>query len=398
MLPVLPPPHPRDLDVTLLLVLQVAAGLVAPTAPRARFDGARFDAIVQDGIRRGAYPGAVLVIGRRDTVLYARGYGHLTWSGTSAVPDPDYTIWDLASLTKVVATTTALMLLVERGRVALDTPAVRYLPEFRASGTAGITVRQLLSHTSGLRAYLALHTLAPSRDSALRLVYAERPIARPGERVIYSDLNAILLGELVHRVAGVPLDTLTARELATPLGWRRTAFRPPRAWRPSIAPTNLWRGHPLAGEVNDPNAHRLGGVAGHAGLFGTGRELARFAQLMLAEGRIPGTHTRLLRAETARAFTAVAVPRRGTASARALGWQATPTDEQVSSAGTLFGPRAYGHTGWTGTSLWIDPDRDLFVLLLTNRSFAPRTRTSFTVLKEVRGRVADAAARASDGS
>lgn len=371
--------------MTLLLALQVAVGLVTPAAPRARFDGARFDAIVQDGIRRGAYPGAVLVVGRRDSVLYARGYGHLTWSGTSAVPDPEHTIWDLASLTKVVATTTAVMLLVERDRVTLDTPAVRYLPDFRASGTAGITVRHLLNHTSGLRAYLPLHTLAPSRDSALRLVYAERPIARPGERVIYSDLNAILLGELVHRVAGMPLDALTARELAGPLGWRRTAFRPPRAWRPSIAPTNLWRGHPLAGEVNDPNAHRLGGVAGHAGLFGTGREIARFAQLMLGEGVVPGTHTRLLRAETARTFTA-------------LGWQATPTDEAVSSAGTLLGPRTYGHTGWTGTSLWIDPDRDLFVLLLTNRSFAPRTKASFTVLKEVRGRVADAAARASDGT
>jgi len=398
VLPVLSPADPGNLGMTLLLAVQVAAGLVAPAAPPARFDGARFDAIVEDGIHRGAYPGAVLVVGRHDSVLYARGYGHLTWSGTSAVPDPDHTIWDLASLTKVVATTTALMLLVERGRVALDTPAVRYLPEFRAPGTGAITVRQLLSHTSGLRAYLSLHTLAPSRDSALRLVYAERPIARPGDRVIYSDLNAIVLGELVHRVTGVPLDTLTARELAVPLGWRRTTFRPPRAWLPSIAPTNLWHGHALAGEVNDPNAHRLGGVAGHAGLFGTGREVARFAQLMLAGGVVPGTQTRLLRAETTRAFTAVAVPQRGTASARALGWQATPTDEAVSSAGTLLGPRTYGHTGWTGTSLWIDPDRDLFVLLLTNRSFAPRTRTSFTVLKEVRGAVADAAARASDGT
>jgi CubicO group peptidase (beta-lactamase class C family) len=386
------------MGVTLLLALQIAAGLHTPTGAHPRFDGARFDSIVESGIRRGAFPGAVLVLGRRDTVLLARGYGHLTWSTASAVPDPDHTVWDLASLTKVVATTTAVMLLVERGRIALDSPAVRYLPPFRAPGTAGITVRQLLSHTSGLRAYLPLHKLAPSRDSALRIVYAERPIARPGGRVIYSDLNAIVLGELVHRVAGVPLDTLTARELAVPLRWQRTAFRPPRAWRPSIAPTNLWRGHPIAGEVNDPNAHRLGDVAGHAGLFGTGREVARFAQLMLAEGLIPGRSTRLLRAETTRVFTAVAVPRRGSASARALGWQATPTDEAVSSAGTLLGPRTYGHTGWTGTSLWIDPDRDLFVLLLTNRSFAPRSRRSFTVLKEVRGAVADAAARATDGT
>lgn len=369
------------------------AGVGAPA-----FDAATFDPLVRDGIARGAFPGAVLVLGRRDSVLFAKGYGHFTWSDQSRVPDPDSTIWDLASLTKVIATTTALMHLVEHGQVELDAPLARYLRAFRAPGTERITVRQLLSHTSGLRSYLSLHTLAPTRDSALRLVYAQRPLAAPGARVIYSDLNAILAGELVQAVAGIPLDTFTAREIAAPLGWRRTAFRPPRAWRTAIVPTNLWRGHPIAGEVNDPNAHRLGDVAGHAGLFGTGREVARFAQMMLAEGLIPGTRRRLLRAETVRTFTAMAVPARSGASARALGWQAIPTDEAVSSAGTLLGPRTYGHTGWTGTSLWIDPDRDLFVLLLTNRSFAPRARQPFTVLKEVRAAVADAAARASDAA
>jgi CubicO group peptidase (beta-lactamase class C family) len=382
--------------LVLALVLGLAVGLQAAGAapPTVRFDAATFDPLVTDGIRRGAFPGAVLVVGRRDTILFAQGYGHFTWSATSPRPDPDSTVWDLASLTKPIATTTAIMLLVERGRVALDTPAARYLPDLRAPGIAGITVRQLLSHTSGLRAYLSLHTLAATRDSALRLVYAERPIAAPGARVIYSDLNAILLGELVHRVAGVPLDTFTAREIAPPLDWRRTAFRPPRGWRAHVAPTGVWNGRPVAGEVNDPNAHRLGDVAGHAGLFGTGREVARFAQLMLAEGVVSGTGRRLLRAETVRAFTAVAVPARGDASARTLGWQATPTGEAVSSAGTLLSGRTYGHTGWTGTSLWIDPERDLFVLLLTNRAYAPRARRSFTVVKEVRAAVADAAARA----
>ena len=381
-----------------LVVLQ-AAGLTPGRRPgfSSGFDAATFDPLVRDGIARGAYPGAVLVIGRRDTILFARGYGRFTWSAQSRATDPDSTIWDLASVTKVVATTTAMMLLVERGRVDLDAPASRYLPDFRAPGTAPVTVRQLLSHTSGLRSYLSLHTLAPSRDSALRLVYAESPITAPGSRVIYSDLNAILLGELVRHVAGVPLDTFTAREIAAPLGWQRTAFRPPRAWQSRIAPTNLWRGHPIAGVVNDPNAHRLGDVAGHAGLFGTGSEVARFAQMMLAQGRLAGGR-RLLRETTVREFTAVAVPAARGASARALGWQALPTDEEVSSAGTLLGPRTYGHTGWTGTSLWLDPDRDLFVLLLTNRSFAPRAQKPFTVLKEVRSRVADAAARASDGA
>jgi CubicO group peptidase (beta-lactamase class C family) len=164
---------------------------------------------------------------------------------------------------------------------------------------------------------------------------------------------------------------------------------------PQIAPTGVWRGHPVAGVVNDQNAARLGGVAGHAGLFGTAADLARFAQFMLGEGAPPGG-PRLLKAETVRAFTAVAVPARHGTSARTLGWEAVPTGETVSSAGTLFGPRSFGHTGWTGTSLWIDPDRKLFVLLLTNRAYAPRARRSFTILKEVRGRVADAAAQAAD--
>ena len=163
-----------------------------------------------------------------------------------------------------------------------------------------------------------------------------------------------------------------------------------------VAPTGVWRGHPVAGVVNDQNAARLGGVAGHAGLFASAGDVARFAQFMLGEGALSGG-PRLLRAETVRTFTTVAVKARRGASARTLGWEALPTGEDVSSAGTLFGPRSYGHTGWTGTSLWIDPERNLFVVLLTNRAYAPRARRPFTVLKDVRGRVADAAAKALDG-
>ena len=387
MLPVVPPPHSRHLVVALLLALQTAAPFTAST----------FDPLVEDGIRRGAFPGAVLIVGRRDTVLFAKGYGRFTWSATAPRPDPDSTIWDLASLTKVVGTTTALMLLVERGAVRLDTPVVAYLPEFAGAGTAPITVRHLLTHTSGLRPTLPLATAARDKDEALRLVLATTPTGLVGARVIYSDLNAILLGEIVRRRGGEPLEMFVTREVLQPLGMRQTMYRPPRALRPRIVPTNLWRGHPIAGEVNDPSAHKLGGVAGHAGLFGTGADLARFARFVLARGVAPDAHRRrLLRAETVDAFTARAVPARNGASARSLGWQALPTDETVSSAGTLFGPRSFGHTGWTGTSLWIDPDRDLFVILLTNRAFAPRSRTSFTVLKQVRGAVADAAARAVD--
>jgi CubicO group peptidase (beta-lactamase class C family) len=358
-----------------------------------------FDPLVMAGIRQGVYPGAVLVVGRRDTILFAKGYGRFTWSPNSPAVSADSTLWDLASLTKVVATTPALMLLVERGLVALDTPVVRYVPEFNSPGTAAITVRHLLTHTSGLRGTLPLRD---ARDgvAALLMVLTTVPVVPPGTRMVYSDLNAILLGEIVRRVSGQPLDVFVTRELYTPLGLApEMMFRPPERLERGgrIAPTGLWHGHAIAGVVNDPNAHKLGGVAGHAGLFATARALARFAQFMLAQGALPGS-PRILKIETVRQFTQIAVPGRRGASARTLGWEALPTGEETSSAGTLLGPHSYGHTGWTGTSLWIDPDRGLFVLLLTNRAYDPKVRGSLTKLKEVRGRVADAAARAADAA
>jgi CubicO group peptidase (beta-lactamase class C family) len=373
------------LVVALILALQAPVG----------FDAATFDPLVLDGIRRGAFPGAALVVGRRDTILFAKGYGHFTWSAGSAAVDADSTLWDLASLTKVIATTTGLMLLVERGRVQLDAPVQRYLPEFAGPGTAEVTVRHLLTHTSGLPATLPLYRAARDSAEALRMVLAATPLVPPGTRMVYSDVNAILLGEIVGRAGGAPLDVFAAREIFGPLGLEHTVFRPGRRFVSRIAPSGVWRGHAVAGVVNDPNAAKLGGVAGHAGLFATAADVARFAQFMLGEGALPHG-PRLLKAETVRAFTAIAVRARRGASARTLGWEALPTGETVSSAGALFGPRSYGHTGWTGTSLWIDPDRGLFVALLTNRAYTPRARRSFTVLKEVRGRVADAAARAAD--
>jgi len=367
------------------LVLTLVQGAVPPA----------FDSAVLGGIQQGVYPGAVLVVGRHDTILFAKGYGHLTWSPTSPAVSVDSTFWDVASLTKVVATTPALMLLVEQGKVVLDSPVVRYLAEFNSPATSGITVRHLLTHTSGLRATLPLRE-APDSAAALRMVLTTVPVAPPGTRMVYSDLNAILLEEIVRHVSGQTLDAFVTRAIYAPLGLdQQMLFRPPKRLVPRIAPTNLWRGHPIAGVVNDPSAGMLGGVSGNAGVFATARGLARFAQFMLNAGALPD-RPRLLKQETVHQFTQIAVPARRGVSARTLGWEALPTGEETSSAGTLLGPHSYGHTGWTGTSLWIDPDRDVFVLLLTNRAYNPRVRNSFTRLKEVRGRVADAAARAID--
>jgi CubicO group peptidase (beta-lactamase class C family) len=222
---------------------------------------------------------------------------------------------------------------------------------------------------------------------------AEVPRVPPGTRVIYSDLNAILLGEVIRRVTGEALDVFAAKEIFTPLGLHATLFRPPPRLHPRIAPTGVWRGRAVAGVVNDGSAFKLHGVSGNAGLFATAADIGRFAQFMLARG-VSSDGRRLLRAETVRLFTAKASVAGN--EARTLGWQALPTGEETSSAGTLFGPASYGHTGWTGTSLWIDPDRDLFVLLFTNRAYAPRARKPFTIVKHVRASLADAAARAAD--
>ncbi len=340
------------------------------------------DQTVRQGIERGVYPGAVVVVGRHDTVLVVRGYGHLTWSPSSAVPDPDSTLYDLASLTKVVATLPAIMVLVEEGTLQLDRPVRDYLPDFQGSGKDRVTVRHLLAHTSGLPAYRPFYRQAADAGAMRRLVMAE-PLKYPaGGRVEYSDLNGILLGWVVEAVTGQRLDQFVRERVFLPAGMQQTGFRPPRAARYRIAPVGLWRGRPVAGEVHDQNAARLGGVSGHAGLFATGMDLARYAQLWLGEGRI-GCST-LFRKETVAAF------RQPAARGRALGWElrdAATSD----NTGTQLSQAAFGHTGFTGTSLWIDPERDVFVVLLTNRVYAPRMRRSISQLKALRGKVADAA-------
>lgn len=358
----------------------------------------QYDAIVQSGIREGAYPGAVLVVGRRDQILFEKGYGHLTWSANAPGDRPDSTLFDLASLTKAVATTTAAMILFDRGKLKLDVPVSTYLPEFNGAGTAAITVRMLLTHTSGLRGDLPVPTLRalPDGGALLRTVLAETPRTRPGSRVVYSDLNFVLVGEIVRRLSGVPLDEFVSTEVLKPLGMTESRYKPSPRLASRTAPTGLWHGHPVADVVNDPTAAKAGGVSGNAGLFSTGADLARFAQFLLRGGTLPDGRP-LVSPQTVKLFTTRSPQADVGPDHRALGWQAVPTDEEVPSSGKLFGPRSFGHTGWTGTSLWIDPDRDVFVVLLTNRAFAPRARKPFTVLKTVRGRLADAAARTIDG-
>ena len=352
------------------------------------------DALVQDGVRRGVYPAAALIIGNSRAILHARGFGHFTWSERSAIPTPDSTLWDIASLTKVVATTSSAAFLVDRGRLQLDAPVQRYLPHFTGPGKERVTVRMLLDHTSGLPAGLDPRQRRMPPDSIFALVL-RTPLRRsPGTRAQYSDLNAILLGRIIEAISGRSLDRFAADSIFGPLGMFETRFLPPMALRRRIAPTSQWRGSPLAGEVNDRTSGWLGGVAGHAGVFTTATDLARYAQWWLRRGAT-SAGIPLVRSATVDTFLAP----RAVAFPRLLGWESRGTQEYTPSPyGTLPSADAYGHTGYTGTMLWIDPDRDLFVVLLTNRVFGPRVAKPFTALHEIRGRVADAAVRAVPGA
>lgn len=364
------------MNITLLIAAAFLLQQVHPVAEMER--------VVERGIREGAYPGAVVVVGTVDTVLFARGYGHLTWAADAPTPSPDSTLYDLASLTKVVATTPALMRLADRGVLSLDDPVRRYLTDFQGDGKEAVTIRHLLSHTSGLRAFLPLNTLTETAAAARGRVMEEPLRRRPGAVAEYSDLNAMLMGWVIEAATGMSLDSVVAREVTQPLGMRDTRYKLPRSLHARAAPINRWRGHPIRGVVHDQNAERLNGIAGHAGLYSTGRDLARYAMMYLARGRAGDAV--YVRPEIVAEFTA----RR--AGNRALGWEVNDTTS-TDNTGTRLSALAFGHGGYTGTSIWIDPGTNVFVILLTNRTFAPRTPRSITRLKAVRADLADAAVR-----
>jgi CubicO group peptidase (beta-lactamase class C family) len=340
------------------------------------------DRIVRRGMTAGGYPGASVIVGRRGYSVFEKGYGRLGWTSGSPAVVPDESIYDLASLTKVVGTATAAMILYDEGRLDLDARVSTYLPAFSGGIKDEVTIRQLLTHTSGLPAGRDLRRLADGPWQARSVVMSTPLACRPGVCQVYSDLGADVLGFAIEAIAGQGLDAFLDERVFVPLGMNDTHYRPDIAQRDRIAPTELQspRGYPLRGEVHDENAWALGGVAGHAGLFSTAADLSLFAQMMLNRGTYNGI--RIVSDSAVARFTT------RVAGTRALGWD---TSDGEGAAGLHMGERAYGHTGFTGTSLWIDPDRDLFVILLTNRVHAPRARRPARVIADVRADLADAA-------
>ena len=355
--------------VRLLVFFSIAAArtTVALELPHAEpqavgMDAAKLAAIdgaVQEALDAGKMPGCVVLIARHGKTALVKAYGYRSLEPTKTPMTVD-TVFDLASLTKPIATATSVMLLVEQGKLSIDEPVAKYLPEFAQSGKEAITVRQLLTHQGGLIADNRIEDFADGPEVAMARIMALQPCATPGDSFIYSDVGFIVLGELVRRVAGQPLDRFAEEQIFKPLGLRETGFLPREELRARAAPTEKRDGRWMQGEVHDPRAYALGGVAGHAGLFSTANELAVYAQLLLGRGEFDGV--RILRPQTVAEMTRPQPVKRGQ---RALGWDVRSPFS--SNRGSGLSDRAFGHGGFTGTAIWIDPALDLTVIFLSNR-------------------------------
>jgi CubicO group peptidase (beta-lactamase class C family) len=344
------------------------------------------DRVVAHAVAAGGFPGATVAIGTGAGPAWLRGYGRRGWNEDAAAVDPTHTVYDLASLTKVIATTTAIMILYDQGKIRLDAPAARYLPAWKIGARAHVTVRDLLTHRSGLPPGRDLWRIGHTPAAARRAVLKTPLEDTPGAHYVYSDLGADILGFIVESVSGERLDQYTTSHIFRKLGMTSTRFRPPTSWDDRLARTEA----PL-GRVHDQNAAALGGVAGHAGLFSTAADLSIFAEMMLNGGKYHGV--RIVRDSTVALFT-----RRAATGHRALGWDTCGG----ASCGQRMGETGFGHTGFTGTSLWIDPARDVYVIVLANWACGDYMHPvpPSAALSDVRADVADlaeVAAMAGDG-
>jgi serine-type D-Ala-D-Ala carboxypeptidase len=345
--------------------------------------------LLGEAIQQRVFAGACIAVAHRDRFVALKSFGHFTYDADSPMVTPA-TLFDVASITKVVATTTMAMILYERGLLDLDATVAGVVPEFLADSCGDadarrrdVTFRMLLAHNSGLPAYEKLFLEAHSREDLLRAAFTTSLSSAPGTHAEYSDIGFIVLGAALERIANEALDTFCQREIFSPLSMINSGFNPPASARGKIPPTaddGTFRKKIIQGEVQDENASVLGGVAGHAGLFSSAGDLTRFAHALLRGGRP------ILRPETIALFTRRESAPTGTS--RALGWD---TPSAPSQSGKYFGPGSFGHLGYTGTSLWIDPERQLSITLLTNRTWPDCANQA---IKQVRPKVHDAAVEA----
>ena len=330
------------------------------------YDFTQVDEIIQLAIKDSAFPGSVVLISIDGNIIYEKAFGQLTYNDTSAAVTKN-TIYDIASLTKVIATTTAVMICYDKNLFSLDDPVVKYLPEFSQNGKEKVTIKNLLLHNSGLPAFKRYYKNYSSADELIKDIYKTPLSYEPGSKTVYSDLGFITLAKIVEQVTGKGFDVFCKEEIFIPLQMNSTFFNPPDSLIDKIAPTEYdiyWRNKLVWGEVHDETASLLNGVAGHAGLFSTAKDVSNLLQLLLNSGTFNGHQ--IIKPATVKLFTT----RYSDKSTRALGWD-TKSGEG-SSAGNLFDITSFGHTGFTGTSIWVDPTRELFVVFLTNRVYPTR--------------------------
>ena len=354
------------------------------------------DSLVRGAIRRvldaaladSAFPGAIAVVGTRDGIIAEYAVGHLDWKA-SPVPD-EHTLWDIASLSKVLGVTSAMMQLVEQHRVDLDAPLQRYIPSWTGPNKERVTIRHLLTHTSGLPSFKAYDEITHDPDSLAKLMFTTPLDSLPGRIMVYSDIGAYMLGQLVQQVSGQTLDAYLHDHVFEPLKMTETMYRPPASLLERIAPTEIdpRRGGLVRGKVHDERAYYLGGVSAHAGVFSSAHDIARFLRMYLNGGTLDGV--RVFQPATVALFTAYAD---STFSNRGIGWQKPDlpgmryTNPSAAWAGQFMSHAAFGHTGFTGTSIAMDPVNNVFVILLSNRVNPTRNNTKIT---GVRRQLADA--------
>ena len=339
------------------------------------------DSLIENVISDSAFPGAVLLVSKDGKIVHENAYGHYTYDQTSPRMNIN-TIFDLASVSKVLGTTTVAMMLIDKGKMNLDDKVIKFLPEFNNNGKENITIRNLLVHNSGLAAFKKYYDIYSKADEVINDIMNLTPEQEPGSKYVYSDLGMITLQKVMEKISGKSLDKFLGENLFGPLGMNSTMYSPSTELKEMCAPTeydDFYRMRQLQGEVHDERAYMLNGVAGHAGLFSTAPDLAKFLQMILQKGNFNGKQ--YIKPETVEMFT----KKQSEQSSRGLGWDTK--SPEGSSAGKYFSLLSYGHTGYTGTSVWTDPLLNTFVILLTNRVYPTRKNNK---LSQVRPLIHDA--------
>lgn len=356
----------KYLLLILLAPLIIINGQQKNENKKSKYDFSNIQGIVNNAIKDSAFPGAVVLVEKDGKIIFEKAFGHFTYDKNSSA-DKITTLFDLASLTKVIATTTCTMICFDRGLFKLDDKVSKYIPQFAQNGKKEITIRNLLLHNSGLPAFKRYYEMYNNAADVLNDIYTTKLEYPTGTKTVYSDLGIITLGKIIEKVTDMKLDKFAQKEIFNPLGMKNTIYNPPDSLKNRCAPTeydNYWRHRQIQGEVHDETASMLGGVAGHAGLFSTAGDIAKVLQMLLQNGEFNGRQ--IIRPGTIKLFT----KRQSENSSRALGWDTK--SKTGSSAGNLFSDNSYGHTGFTGTSVWTDPKRKLFVVFLTNRVYPTR--------------------------